>query len=243
MNKKTTLLMIAMMLAATLTACGGTVAATPQVEESAPAAEAPAATEAPAEEMATEEAPDEEMTEEEEYTEEEAPADSDSIFVTDDTESLEIAIPADWDQVRGEIFNTEDYDFASVMASNDLPGFVQFTAPGTWVIASSSFAQTLGYVENLDLMKEIYTSEGFECVSQNTGGDYSDEIYEGRYVFYENCLGSGNTLLILSVRPIENKTDHLVTIIVNSPSGESSNQAETQSQLILDSFNVIGQLP
>ncbi|PKN94193.1 MAG: hypothetical protein CVU44_07270 [Chloroflexi bacterium HGW-Chloroflexi-6] len=237
MNKKITLLMITIMLAATLAACGGTQAATPQAEESAPVAEAPAATEAPAEEMATEEAPDEEMTEDEE------PADGDYILVTDDTESLEMAVPADWNQVSGEIFSTEDHNFASIMASNDLQGFTEFTAPGTWVMASATFAQTLGYVENLDLMKEVFTSEGFECVSQNIGDDYSDAKYEGRYAFYENCLGSGNTLLILSVRPIENKTDHIITVIVSSPSGESSDQAETQSQLILDSFNVVGQLP
>lgn len=232
MNKKITLLMITIMLAATLAACGGTTAATSEAEESAPVAEAPAATEALAEE-----APDEETAEEE------APADGDYILVTDDTESLEIAIPAAWEQIDGEIFITGKYEFASIAASSDLAGFSEFTESGTWVMASATLAQTIGYVQSLDVMKEIFTSEGFECVSQNVGDDYSDAKYEGRYAFYENCMGSGNTLLILSVRPIENKTDHIITVIISSPSEESADQAETQSQLILDSFNVVGQLP
>jgi serine protease Do len=237
MNKKITLLIIAIMLAATLAACGGTTAATPQAEESAPVAEAPAATEAPAEEVATEEAPDEEMAEED------APADSDYILVTDDTGALEIAIPAEWEQIDGEIFITGNYEFASIAASSDLAGFAEFTTPGTWVLASATLAQSLGYVQNLDVMKNIFTSEGFECVSQDITGDYSDAVYEGRYAFYGNCAGSGNTLLILSVRPIENKTDHIITVIVSSPSDEPAEQAEIQSQWILDSFNVVGQLP
>lgn len=230
MNKKITFLIIAIMLAATLAACGETTAAPIQAEESAPVAEAieaPAEAEAPAEEIA----------------EEESPADSDYILVTDDTGALEIAIPAEWEQTDGEIFITGNYEFASIAASSDLAGFGEFTASGTWVLASATLAQSLGYVQNLDVMTNIYTSEGLECVPQNAGGDYADAVYEGRYAFFENCAGSGNTLLILSVRPIENKTGHLITVIVNSPSGESSDQAETQSQLILDSFNVVGQLP
>lgn len=230
MNKNITLLMIIIMLAATLAACGGNTAAPIQAEESAPiaeATEAPAAAEAPAEEMA----------------EEEAPADSNYILVTDDTGALEIAVPAEWEQTDGEIFITGNYEFASIAASSDLAGFGEFTSSGTWVLASATLAQRLGYVQNLDVMTNIYTSEGLECVPQNAGGDYADALYEGRYAFFENCAGSGNTLLILSVRPIENKTSHIITVIVNSPSDESADQAETQSQLILDSFNVIGQLP
>lgn len=238
MNKKSALLMITIMLAATLAACGGNTAAPIQAEESAPAAEAPAITEAPAEEMADAEAPDEGITEEDE-----APADNDYILVSDDTGALEIAVPAEWEQTDGEIFITGNYEFASIAASSDLAGFGQFTAPGTWVLASATLAQSLGYVQNLDVMTNIYTSEGLECVPQNAGGDYTDALYEGRYAFFEDCAGSGNTLLILSVRPIENKTSHLITVIVNSPSGESVEQAEAQSQLILDSFTVIGQLP
>jgi serine protease Do len=178
-----------------------------------------------------------------EMTEEESPADSNYILVTDDTGSLEIAVPAEWEQVDGEIFITGNYEFASIAASSDLAGFADFTTSGTWVLASATLAQSLGYLQNLDVIKNIYTSEGFECVYQDITGDYSDAIYEGSYVVYGNCAGSGNTILILSVRPIENKTDHLITVIVNSPSDESAEQAEIQSQLILDSFNVVGQLP
>jgi hypothetical protein len=229
MSKKNALVMIAMILAATLAACGGNTVATSPSEESDLSVDV---TEVPVAEV-----PDEEDVEED------LSSDSDYILVTDDTEALQIAIPSEWEQIDGETFITGNYEFASIAASSDLAGFAEFTTPGAWVLASATLAQSLGYVQNLDVMTNIFTSEGFECVDQDIRGDYSDAVYEGRYAVYGDCAGSGNTLLILSVRPLENKTDHLITVIVSSPSNESAEQAEAQSQLILDSFNVVGQLP
>jgi serine protease Do len=220
MIKKINLLAVIILIATMVAACGG---ATSPADTGAPAqTEAPVVTQAPA---ATT-----------------APAASDFVTVKDDTGAMEVSVPAAWKEVDGSVFElgTAKIKFASIKAAPSISDFGSFAAPGTWVLASSQLAQLGGYIQVLDIWKDGFVATGCQYGSRT---DYSDDKYEGKYDFFTNCKNTGNAFMVLVVRPIQNQTAYLVTVIINSPSSESADTANKGAKAILDSFNVIGDLP
>jgi hypothetical protein len=158
----------------------------------------------------------------------------------DSTNAIQVSVPSDWTDVDGNTFQltSPNLNFASIKASTNLNDFGNYNAPGVWVAASSQLAQQGGYVEVLDALKGAFS----DC-QYDSRNDYLDSVYEGKYDLFHDCSKSGNSFLILSVRPIQNPTSYLVFVIINSPSGQSVDAANQMAQTILDSFQVVGNLP
>ena len=214
MFRKSYLLMVVILIAATLTSCGGG-AATPTATAAPTATTAPTATAAPTATTAV-------------------------TTLQDNTHAIQVSVPSDWTDVDGSTFQLPNtsVNFASIKASTSLTDITKYTAPGVWVMASSQLAQIGGYIQMLDAVKD-----GYSNCQYDGRNNYSDGTYEGAYDLFHDCDQSGNSLLILSVRPIQHPTDFLVFVLINSPSGQSADAANQMAQTILNSFNVVGNLP
>jgi hypothetical protein len=75
--------------------------------------------------------------------------------------------------------------------------------------ASSDWGAVGGYENLLDAVKSNYESG---CTQDGSYQPYSDDLYEGKYVFFKDC-GSNNTeALILAARPKSAPTAYLVLV-------------------------------
>jgi serine protease Do len=159
------------------------------------------------------------------------------VTVQDDTGAIQISVPAEWNQVDGTKWVDGDTTLgASITASADLKAFTgQYYQPGVFFGASKEIAKLGGYVQLLDLYREIYRKD---CELSGRY-DYSDSGFEGKYDVYTNCLKQQNSLVVLSARPIKDPTSMLITMVVNMMS-DADVAALDQ---ILGSFDVVGMLP
>jgi serine protease Do len=159
------------------------------------------------------------------------------VTVQDDSGAIQVSIPAAWVQVDGSNWYEEDVVIgASIMAAPDLEAFQSgYYEPGMLFLVSDEIAKLGGYVQLLDVYRESYRAD---C-ELNGRYDYSDSGFEGKYDLYSKCLGEQNTLLVLTARPIQNKTSMLITLVVNMMT-DSDFDALDQ---ITASFDVVGVLP
>ena len=159
------------------------------------------------------------------------------VTVQDDSGALRLTIPAAWSQVDGSTWTEGDTVLgASITAAANIEAFVgQYYEPGVFFGASDEIAKLGGYVQLLDVYRESYR---VDC-ELNGRYDYSDSGFEGKYDVYSKCLGESNSLVVLTARPIQNKTSMLITLVVNMMSDTDFEALDE----IIASFDVVGVLP
>lgn len=160
----------------------------------------------------------------------------DYVLVQDNSGSIQVAIPATWTDVDGSpwLYGNETIG-ASIAAAANLQNFNRYNEPWIFFGVSNRVAELVGYIQLLDSYRETFSQE---CKPQGRE-KYEDSAYEGAYDWYTNCNGAGNTLVVLTARPIQNKTAFLVTILFNIMS-DADLAALDQA---LATFDVIGTLP
>jgi serine protease Do len=115
------------------------------------------------------------------------------VTVNDDYEVLTLQVPADWSDVDGQPFTTDDgQEWASLVASTDIEGF--FTS---WDVAGVEFAGTsvAGAVDDATLASFLTSvGAGFDdgCTADIVQRDYDDGFYTGFYSTWTAC-GDGET--------------------------------------------------
>jgi serine protease Do len=166
-----------------------------------------------------------------------SPASGTFVTVQDDTGAIQISVPVEWSAVDGSKWVDGDTVLgASITATADLDAFNSgYYQLGVFFGASKQIAKLGGYVQLLDLYRENYRQD---CTLEGRY-DYSDSGFEGKYDYYTNCLDQQNGLIVLSARPIKDKTSMFITMVVNMMS-DSDVAALDQ---ILGSFDVVGMLP
>ena len=157
------------------------------------------------------------------------------VQVTDDSEALTMAIPAEWDDSSGDAWTIDDQIVGgAIRAAGDLQAFYEtWSEPGVFFGASRVLAQTMNEQSMLD-----HDANDFSGDCTYEGRDkYQDAVYTGLYDHYTNCGGVGTTLIVLSAVP-ENR-GFLILLQIQVVS-----QADLEAlDKILSSFEVIGTLP
>jgi hypothetical protein len=162
------------------------------------------------------------------------------VTVNDDTGAFQVTIPGSWTQIDGSP-ETGDYPSARIIAAPNFDNLNNFTGPGAFMYASATLSKMGGYIQVLDAWRKVFADPA-KCEFKGRY-DYDDAKYEGKFDGFTACKGVQNeVLMILSVRPKENKTDHLVIVVINFPTIDEDKSLE-QVKAILDSFDVTGALP
>jgi len=161
------------------------------------------------------------------------------VTVTDDYDSIQVDIPAQWTDVDGGYWESDGQVIgAMITAAANIPNFLStWDEPGMKFAVSDDVVNFFGgYIMMLDLWRE-----DFRSVCEYTGRyDYEDALYEGKYDEYKNCGGPGGPYyMVLSTRP---KADPLAyNILVEVQFGNDADLEYVTR--ILDTFVVIGSLP
>jgi hypothetical protein len=159
--------------------------------------------------------------------------------ISDNYGSIQVDIPNTWTDVDGtEWVYDDEVVGASIIASADVDSFMSsWSQSGMLFRVSDDIAKLGGYVQLLDAERAYYQ----ELCELESRYNYEDPLYEGKYDLYKKCGGSGGPyFIVLSARPIVDKTAFLMLVEVLYEEGE--NEIEVVSR-ILDSFQVIGTLP
>jgi serine protease Do len=162
---------------------------------------------------------------------------SDYMTVQDDYGAIQVSIPSFWDQVDGSPWKIDNEVIgASISAAADLDAFINtYSEPGVFFGVSDDLATLGGYVQLLDAYRDVF---GPDCTFEGRY-DYQDTAYEGKYDVFSDCAGSGNVMVLLSARPIQNKTAFLLVVTVNIMNDSDLDALD----VILDTFDVVGSLP
>lgn len=159
------------------------------------------------------------------------------VTVQDDYGAIQVNIPDAWIELDGSPWVVDgDVIGASITAAASLDNFNNYwDEPGVFFAVSDDVARLAGYVQLLDVYRDLYRSD---C---EYGGryDYEDSAFEGSYDVFSKCSGAANTLVVLAARPQQNKTSLLVTVVVNIMSDSDAAALDE----ILRTFDVVGTLP
>lgn len=162
---------------------------------------------------------------------------SDYMTVQDDYGAIQVSIPSHWDQVDGSPWIVDgDVIGASITAAADLQAFNEsYYEPGLFFGVSDDLATLGGYVQLLDAYRDVFSPD---CTIEGRY-DYLDSAYEGKFDVFSNCAGEGNLMVLISARPIQNKTAFLLVVMVNIMYDSDLDALD----VIKDSFDVVGSLP
>jgi hypothetical protein len=164
----------------------------------------------------------------------EAPA-AEWITITDDLSAINVTVPTAWGEYNGE----QVEKWAHISVSTSLDGLYNFSAPGAQIYANTGLG---GYIQFLDAYKDMYVASPNNC-AYTKRTDYSDNKFKGQADTFKNCNGTGNFLAIVVASPSSNPSAYVVALILNSPADEAADVANTNIKTILDSFDVVGDLP
>lgn len=161
----------------------------------------------------------------------------DYVLVQDDYGAIQVAVPSAWAQVDGSPWVSDGEVIGSgITAAADLDRFNNYyDEPGVFFGVSDQVAKLAGYIQLLDYYRSIF--EG-SCKWEGRN-KYEDSAFEGSYDVYKNCEQSDNLFVVLTARPIQDKTSLLVTVLFNAMT-ESDLEAFDQ---VLVTFDVVGSLP
>jgi serine protease Do len=149
--------------------------------------------------------------------------------VTDDTETISVRVPVDWDDLNGASWAEDGETIGvSVSAAPDLDGYYEtWTTPGMFYGATATQAALYDAAEFLgqwDYSSSCAEVERF---------DYDDPVFSGVYDLYSDCGDEGNVFVVLAAAPTEME-GILVLIQVSIPAGTSAEPLEQ----ILASFTI-----
>ncbi len=154
------------------------------------------------------------------------------VGIYDDAESVYMEVPAEWSETDGGPWEDEgDILGASLSAASSLEGFNDtYETPGIMLLASNNLTGSeMGELIDFFDFSEDCTYDG--------RFDYEDPVFTGVFDQYSDCLGSGNILIILGAEP----EDGSYAVIL---AGQAVTTADLDAlDQILDTFNVVGDLP
>jgi serine protease Do len=168
--------------------------------------------------------------------------DSGYYQVTDETGTITMEVPSDWQEVDGSnwTYNDTPIGVAITSAPSIQDWNNSYTVPGAFFGASNEFAKYGGYIQFLD----FYTGpDGFNyrgnCTySSGQRYDYDDGVYRGKFDYFYNCGGQGGyDAYVLSAVSKESQSDYIIIIAAQVPSGDGQN-VDTIVQHIWDTFLV-----
>ncbi len=163
----------------------------------------------------------------------------DYVLVTDDTNTIEMEIPAAWTQVDGSVWSSTwgdlEFDAPSITASTDFELYNQFAAPGVFFAASDRMGEIGGFVNLLDGVEGWYNKD-CRRDGDNWHVKYDDSLYEGMYNVWKNCGTQKTNVFILGARPKSDPDAFLILVEIRY-STEADLDALAQ---ILKTFRVIG---
>lgn len=162
----------------------------------------------------------------------------DFVAIRDDTQALEMQVPAAWGDVRSNTLRDAEGRAIGpqLIAAPDADAFMDtYDAPGVTLWASREMAQdpTTFLDGGLQQMQA-----GNVCASYQGREPYSDALYSGYADFFTGCGVNANTSMFsLAALPADNS--FLVVVTVQLPDGQGADILQT----ILDTFWVPGDLP
>jgi serine protease Do len=158
------------------------------------------------------------------------------VTVQDDSGAIQVSIPSIWGEVDGSNWvDSGEVIGAGIRAAASVDNFLNYyDEPGVFFGATDDIAQLGGYIELLDVYRESFSAD---CKLEGRQ-DYEDSAFKGAYDWYTNCAGTGNTLVVLSAKPL-NSTSMLITVMVQMMTDADAAALDT----ILRTFDVIGSLP
>ncbi len=122
-------------------------------------------------------------------------AEGDFVSITDDSGSIQVEVPAAWNQLDGAGYTNDDGTWASVIASPDMAGFEDgWNTPGVWVAASPD--------ASAKVTPDVLLQRADEFLAQNCTPEppaaFDDGVHTGTYTVYEQCGGVGAAYLFLA---------------------------------------------
>jgi serine protease Do len=156
------------------------------------------------------------------------------VVVHDNSNTIEMEIPAEWAQVDGSPWQDSGQNIGvSISAAADLQKLTStWDESGVFFGASDQLAQLGGYIQVLDA-----TRDSFKDCKFKQRQNYNDGLYKGAVDIYDNCGGTGgSSATVLSAVPVDNSQAYeiLVEQIITK---DADINALTH---ILKSFKVIG---
>jgi hypothetical protein len=162
----------------------------------------------------------------------------DTMMVTDDYNSIQMEVPSTWNDLKGEPwYDGGDVIGASIWASPDLDGFsYTWETPGVIFSVSDDLSKLGGYIQLLDILRD----DALQYCELEGRYDYEDPLYRGKYDLFEKCGGPGGAdYMVLSAVSKDNQYSYLILVEMQFVSDEDWAVRE----VVLDSFEVIGNLP
>ena len=161
------------------------------------------------------------------------------MAITDDTGALYIEVPSTWTDINGAMWSDTwgniSFDAANVAAAPNLDDFNNYwSAPGVQFSASADWGSIGGYIELLDA-----TEAWFDTCSKTGRYPYEDAVYEGKFDVWD--CGVGADVLILSARPINNKTAYLSLVQIQL--GQDWGDNDDDAVHISSTFDIQSSLP
>ena len=153
------------------------------------------------------------------------------VVISDDTQAIQVEIPAEWTDIDGAPFEDEGNSITDVRAAPNLADFLEtWNTPGMIFSASSDWAATTSEEALLDLALGSFQTA---CTYDGRHA-YEDPAYTGLYDRFFDCGDTLATYVILAARPPEGNFIILVHVQANE-----DRDFEALDR-ILASFYVIG---
>jgi serine protease Do len=127
-------------------------------------------------------------------------------IVTDDSDTIQVEIPDEWSDIRGEAQEIAGVLAPSIQASPDVDAFINtFDVPGMEFVLSDQFTPA-DFESIMDAIgpSDLCTSAGRE--------DYEDPLFTGRFEVWEACQGTDASYIVV-VAAEENSTDVAIVTV------------------------------
>ncbi len=138
--------------------------------------------------------------------------------ITDDTGALKVEVPTAWSDLDGSTWVVDDIELGpSVLAAPNLDAYLTtWNAPGMFFGASDDNDLATDKMGVLDLFD--YSDD---CVYDGRV-DYDDGLYIGAYDIWSDCAGTGNTFVVLSATPEDERYLVMVQTMVTTTADEEA---------------------
>jgi len=157
------------------------------------------------------------------------------MTVTDNSRSIQVDIPREWDQINGESWGSERVLGATVSASSNLQRYNSYSAPGVFFGASKVLLEA--YRDDLPGLINTFSTDYINNCTFDERKPYERSPYVGIIDIYRNCGGTSTTAVVLAAVPSDGSFIILLTVqAVNDADLEALNH-------VLDNFEVVGDLP
>ncbi len=131
------------------------------------------------------------------------------VTVTDDSGSVSVTVPSNWNQVDGAGFTSDSgATYYDVTATTDLANYTSsWSVPGVSVTASED---ALGS-DIMQVINNYKSGVGSECTLANEG-TYDDSYYLGQFVYFAGCGGTSTDYVVIVANDVANTHLMIVTV-------------------------------